>query len=79
VRQEAKVTSKGQVTVPLPIRHLLGVRTGDKLVFESDAAGVRVSAWRKKSPFEKYRGIGTSGIGSGRGAVIGWVRRLRGR
>jgi hypothetical protein len=32
-----------------------------------------------KSPFEKYRGIGTPGIRRGRKAVVRWVRELRGR
>lgn len=29
----AKVTSKGQVTIPVAIRNLLGIREGDKLLF----------------------------------------------
>jgi hypothetical protein len=33
---------------------------------------------RKKSPFEKYQGIGTPGIGSGRKAIQKWLRELRG-
>jgi hypothetical protein len=33
---------------------------------------------RTASPFERYRGIGNPGIGSGRAAVVGWVRNLRG-
>jgi len=32
-----------------------------------------------KSPFEKYRGIGSPGIAHGKKAVVGWVRELRGR
>ncbi|MEL3905425.1 MAG: AbrB/MazE/SpoVT family DNA-binding domain-containing protein [Treponema sp.] len=30
----AKVTSKGQITIPLTIRNLLGLKTGDKVFFE---------------------------------------------
>ncbi len=30
----AKVTSKGQVTIPLMIRNLLRIKTGDKIFFE---------------------------------------------
>jgi hypothetical protein len=33
---------------------------------------------RKKSPFEKYQGIGTPGIGSGRKAIQKWLREMRG-
>ncbi len=29
----AKVTSKGQVTIPVAIRRMLGIREGDKLLF----------------------------------------------
>ena len=51
---------------------------GDRLLFESDSTGVRVRPVRAKNPFEKYRGIGNSGIPSGRKAVRDWVRQLRG-
>lgn len=76
--KDAKVTSKGQITVPREIRRKLGVRAGDKLRFEEDATGVRVMAVRKESVFEKYRGIGTPGIGKGRKGIQKWLRELRG-
>ncbi len=75
----ATITSKGQITVPRDIRRALGVRPGDRLLFESDSAGVRVRPVRAKSPFEKYRGVGNPGIPSGRKAVRDWIRRLRGQ
>jgi antitoxin PrlF len=78
MKKQAKVTSKGQITVPREIRRRLGVRAGDKLLFEEDGAGVRVTAVQKKSAFEKYRGIGTRGIGKGKKGVQRWVRELRG-
>jgi hypothetical protein len=31
-----------------------------------------------RGAFEKYRGIGTPGIGSGKKAVLAWVREIRG-
>jgi antitoxin PrlF len=79
VKKQARITSKGQITVPHEIRRALGVRPGDKLLFEQDGAGVRVRPVRTRSPFEKYRGIGTPGIPRGRKAVVRWVRELRGR
>ncbi len=79
MRRQAKVTSKGQITVPHEIRRLLGARAGDHLLFESDERGVRVRAVRAKSPFAKYRGIGNPGIASGRKAITSWLRQLRGR
>lgn len=78
MKKLAKVTSKGQVTVPREIRRRLGVRAGDRLLFEEDEEGVRVTAVRKESSFEKYRGIGTPGIGKGRKGIQKWLRELRG-
>jgi antitoxin PrlF len=78
MKKQAKVTSKGQVTIPREIRRRLGVRAGDRLEFEEDGQGVRVSAIRTESVFEKYRGIGTPGIGKGRKGIQKWLRELRG-
>lgn len=78
MKKQARITSKGQITVPHEIRRALGVRPGDHLLFEKDGAGVRVHPIRTKSPFEKYRGAGTPGIRRGRKAVVRWVRNLRG-
>lgn len=36
----AKVTSKGQVTIPVAIRKLLGIREGDKILFVEDGEKV---------------------------------------
>ncbi len=79
MKKQARITSKGQITVPHEIRRALGVRPGDKLLFEKDGAGVRVRPVRAKSPFEKYRGIGTPGVSRGRKGVLRWVRELRER
>jgi len=79
LEKQAKITSKGQITVPLAIRRALGVRPGDVLLFEEDKTGVRVRPVRTKSPFAKYRGIGIRGIGSGKEAINRWAREMRGR
>lgn len=79
MQRQAKLTSKGQITVPHDIRRLLGVRQGDRLVFESDGSGVRVRPLCPQSPFAKYRGIGNPGVPSGRKAVVRWLRQLRGQ
>ena len=79
LQKRARITSKGQVTVPREIRRALGVGTGDSLLFESDSSGVRVRPLRVGSPFEKYRGIGNPGIPSGRKAVRQWLRKMRGQ
>jgi antitoxin PrlF len=78
MKKQPKVTSKGQITVPREVRRKLGVRAGDRLLFEEDGEGVRVTAVRKESPFAKYMGIGNPGIGKGKKALQKWMRELRG-
>jgi AbrB family looped-hinge helix DNA binding protein len=78
IKKQAKISSKGQVTIPREIRRRLGVRAGDKLLFEEDRDGVRVTAVRKESPFAKYAGIGNPGIGKGRKGIQKWLREIRG-
>ncbi len=79
MKRQARLTSKGQITIPRDIRRALGVRPGDRLLFEEAGTEVRVRPVRIKSPFGKYQGIGTPGIGRGRKAVLRWTRELRGR
>ena len=79
MHKQARITSKGQVTVPRDIRRILGVRPGDRLLFDSDNTGVHVRPVRTESPFAKYRGIGNPDIPSGRKGVRRWVRQLRGQ
>jgi antitoxin PrlF len=78
MQKQATITSKGQITVPVEVRKILGVRAGDKLMFENDESGVRVRPVRTQSTFSKYRGIGTPGIGPGRKGIARWLREIRG-
>ncbi len=79
MQKQARITSKGQITVPREVRRILGVRAGDRLLFESDGNGIRVRPVRSKSTFSKYRGIGNPEIGSGRRSIGRWLRELRGQ
>ena len=76
--KESKITSKGQITVPVEVRRILGVRPGDRLRFESDSNGVHIRPVRSASVFEKYCGIGNPGIPSGRKGINRWLREMRG-
>jgi antitoxin PrlF len=76
----AKVTSKGQVTIPIEVRKSLGVRPGDKLRFEQHEGGFRVAKDAEENVFEKWRGIGTGFPikGKGRDAIVSFFRGMRG-
>jgi antitoxin PrlF len=78
--QVAKVTSKGQITIPVEIRRLLGAKTGDKLAFEPTPDGVKIVRQSEENIFEKFRGIG-NGLPDGyhgREGIIRYFRELRG-
>lgn len=75
----AKVTSKGQITIPVEIRRALGVKTGDKLLFKRQQGGVRLERTGEENVFEKWRGVGGfPGMGKGRDAVVAYFRKMRG-
>jgi AbrB family looped-hinge helix DNA binding protein len=74
----AKVTSKGQVTIPVEVRKSLGVKPGDKLRFEPQEGGFRVVREIEENVFEKWRGIGIDGIAPGPEGVAAYMREIRG-
>ena len=78
MKKKARITSKGQITVPREVRRAMGVRPGDSLVFEQKGSEFRVRPVRTVSPFEKFRGIGNPGIPSGRKGIVRYFRKLRG-
>jgi len=79
--QVAKITSKGQITIPAEMRRLLGVKPGDKLVFEPTPDGYKVVRQMEENPFEKMGGIGTGIPELDNGTIddiVRWVREARG-
>ncbi len=42
-RMRSRVSEKGQVTIPKPIRERLGIRPGEVLEFDEDAGGAVVA------------------------------------
>jgi len=60
------VTSKGQVTIPKPIRDRLGIERGDAIEFEVAADGrvvmVKVGGERPTSRFAHLRGRAGAGL-----------------
>lgn len=51
----ATLTSKGQLTVPKDVRERLGLKSGDRVVFELEGDSVRLRAERSRS-LEELRG-----------------------
>jgi AbrB family looped-hinge helix DNA binding protein len=79
-RQVAKVTGKGQITIPAETRKLLGVKPGDTVVFEQSSEGITVVRQDDENGIEKMRGIGNwlpPGY-EGREGIIRYFRELRG-
>lgn len=78
MKRAAKITSKGQITVPREVRQALGVRAGDSLIFEESGGEIRVIPHRSQSAFGRYRGIGNPQLASGKRAIVDFIRELRG-
>ena len=62
-----RITSKGQVTIPVEIREKAGLLPGTEVEFEVDAKGVRIR--RTKAPRRKGRGAAAIGRLRGRATV----------
>jgi antitoxin PrlF len=60
------VTTKGQVTIPRPVRDKLGIKPGDAVNFELAADGrvvlVKAKGKPPRSRFEKLRGTAGPGL-----------------
>lgn len=52
----AKLTSKGQITVPKKVRDKLGVSQGEDIRFYEEKGVFYIKKGVKKSPFDKWMG-----------------------
>ena len=73
----AKLTSKGQITIPSSVRKELGLETGARLRFEGTRSDMRVVPERQRASFQDFVGIGNPGIPDGV-SVVQFFRELRG-
>jgi len=79
LEKKSRVTSKGQVTIPAEIRRALRVGKGDVLIFEADAAGVRLRPLREGADvFAEYEGAWREGEGETIEEINAWLREVRG-
>lgn len=52
----AKLTSKGQVTIPKKVRDKLGITEGERIQFYEEKGVFFIRKSVKKSPFDKWMG-----------------------
>jgi AbrB family looped-hinge helix DNA binding protein len=50
--EESKISRKGQITIPKDIRKKMGLKAGDKVVFESFAEGILIRK-KEESDYQK--------------------------
>jgi AbrB family looped-hinge helix DNA binding protein len=79
VRSKARLTSKGQLTLPAAVRARLGVVVGDTVTFEMTNGEIRVARDREPGTFEKWEGRFRSGRGYTAKQIDERIGELRGR
>lgn len=52
----AKVTSKGQITLPKKVREDMGISSGEEVEFQREENGYLLKKKVKQSPFDRYVG-----------------------
>jgi antitoxin PrlF len=76
---KSKLTSKGQITIPLEVRRRLGIKQGDEVEFETGGAETFIRPVRKNlDSFSKWRGVAKGTFPGGMKEVNAWVREIRG-
>ena len=70
----AKVTSKGQITIPKKVREKIGISPGEELQFEEKDGIFFIKKGMRKSPFDRWVGYLGKGTGKDSDAVIEEMR-----
>lgn len=76
MRAEAKITSKGQVTIPRDIRRALQVDEGDTVIFDVTAGGVLLRP-HQPGTVRAFAGACRTGQGKTVAEIVAEVRALR--
>ncbi|HVA33271.1 MAG TPA: AbrB/MazE/SpoVT family DNA-binding domain-containing protein [Candidatus Baltobacteraceae bacterium] len=78
VRSKAKITSKGQLTLPMAVREALNVGVGDTVTFDIGPDGIRLRPERSADRFAKFAGKFRAGAGQTAEETNEWLREMRG-
>ncbi|MCW5724766.1 MAG: AbrB/MazE/SpoVT family DNA-binding domain-containing protein [Maricaulaceae bacterium] len=73
----AKITSKGQITLPSEMRKALNLHAGDRIVFARGADG-RYYVEAKTASLADLRGV-VKGVKVKAGDIDRWIKEARGR
>jgi AbrB family looped-hinge helix DNA binding protein len=72
----AKITSKGQVTLPVVVRRRYRLEPGDEIAFRMDQGGLRLVPVRKRPLTEFHGAFPAAQPHPGRDAIRGEVGRM---
>lgn len=77
MQPSSTISSKGQVTIPIEVRHRLGLKEGDKVEFVvEDGRTFLRPAQPSPNPFQAY--VGALPAFSSRKEINAWIRQMRG-
>jgi antitoxin PrlF len=77
MQPSSTISSKGQVTIPIEVRHRLGLKEGDKVEFVQEEGRTFLRpAQPERNPFEAY--VGALPAFSTRKEINTWIRQMRG-
>ena len=76
---KSKISSKGQITLPVEIRERLGVKPGESVKFMADKDGqtILLPVREEENPFLKWIGIAPPMTEFGYEDSVAWVRDMR--
>ena len=77
MQPSSTISSKGQVTIPIEVRHRLGLKEGDKVEFVQEEGRTFLRpAQPERNPFEAF--VGALPAFSTRKEINAWIRQMRG-
>lgn len=76
---KSKISSKGQITLPVEVRNRLGVKEGESVKFVADKDGrtLVLPVREEENPFERWIGAALPITEFGYEDSIAWVRDMR--